>query len=322
MTFPSSLTSGGLSLASPFILAPMEAVSDVGFRALCFAHGAGLTYTEMVRARGIAKRNKATLDLIDTFDSSTLTGIQLLVTKPEELEAALAVLEEGAATTHPHWKNLRAIDMNFGCPSPDIVQIGAGPAMLKRRAKLRAIFEALAAYKKRATLPIASISAKIRLGLNAREQEHKVYLPVVEMANDTLDHIVVHARHAQQRSRDVPTWSAIGEAKAASKIPVIGNGDVRTRADAERMHRETGCDGFMIARAAIQDPFVFAPLTARGAAPGAADIDQAARTYAETAQRFHTKEKFITFHRDNFARMKAALAGTAELHIPKNAHMR
>ena len=79
----------------------------------------------------------------------------------------------------------------------------------------------------------------------------KVYLPVVEMANETLDHLVVHARHAQQRSRDLPTWSAIGEAKAHAKIPIIGNGDVRTRADAERMHKETGCDGFMIARAAI-----------------------------------------------------------------------
>jgi tRNA-dihydrouridine synthase len=276
----------------------------------------------MVRARGLAKRNKATLDLVDTFDSKTLTGIQLLVTKPEELDAALEWLEELAATTHPHLKNLRAIDMNFGCPSPDVVQQGAGPALLKRRARLGAIFSALAAYKKRATLPIASVSAKIRLGLNQREQEHKVYLPVVEMANETLDHLVVHARHAQQRSRDLPTWAAIGEAKAHAKIPVVGNGDVRTRADAERMRRETGCDGFMIARAAIADPFVFRALRGQGGAATVEEIDDAARHYREVAQRFHTKEKFVAFHAENFARMKAGREGGGAVVIPKNAHMR
>jgi tRNA-dihydrouridine synthase B len=319
---PTKFNSGGLSLQSPFILAPMEAVSDVGFRALCFAQGAGLTYTEMVRARGLAKKNKATLDLVDTFDSQTLTGIQLLVTKPEEVDAALGWLEELAATTHPHLKNLRAIDMNFGCPSPDVVQQGAGPALLKRRARLGAIFQALADYKKRASLPIQSISAKIRLGLNQREQEHKVYLPVVEMANETLDHLVIHARHAQQRSRDLPTWGAIGEAKVHAKIPIVGNGDVRTRADAERMHKETGCDGFMIARAAIQDPFVFRALRGAGGTASASEIDDAARAYQDTAKRFHTKEKFVAFHTDNFARLRGAQGGAHDIVIPKNAHMR
>lgn len=319
-TLPTTFRTGSLDLAGAFVLSPMEGVSDVGFRALCFAQGASLTWTEMIRARALKGRNKSTLDLIDTFDASTLTGVQLMVTGAQELLDSVNVLEELAASTHPHFKNIVSIDLNFGCPSPDIIRIGAGPALLKRRAKLRSIFEALAAVKKRAPLSVKSVSAKIRLGLHAGEQEHKVYLPVVEMANDTLDHLVIHARHAKQRSRDMPTWSAIGEAKAIAKIPIVGNGDVRTRADAERMHQETGCDAFMIARAAIQSPWSFRAFLGKGDALPTPDELRAARTaYDEMATRFGTKEKFHTFHAENFVRLSSSSA--TPLAIPKNAHI-
>lgn len=320
-TLPTTFRTGSLDLTSAFVLSPMEGVSDVGFRALCFAQGASLTWTEMIRARGLKGRNKSTLDLVDTFDASTLTGVQLMVTGAQELLDSVNVLEELATTTHPHFKNIVSIDLNFGCPSPDIIRIGAGPALLKRRAKLRSIFEALAAVRKRAPLSVKSVSAKIRLGLHAGEQEHKVYLPVVEMANDTLDHLVIHARHAKQRSRDTPTWSAIGEAKAIAKIPIVGNGDVRTRADAERMHQETGCDAFMIARAAIQSPWSFRAFLGKGDALPTPDELRAARAaYDDVAARFGTKEKFRTFHTENFTRLSSS-GSTSPLAIPKNAHI-
>lgn len=315
---PTSFRTGSLELKSPFLLAPLESVSDVGFRSLCHENGAGLTWTEMIRARGIAKRNKSTLDLVDTFDPATPTGVQLLVTGERDVAEAFAALEELAATSHPHFRNICSVDLNFGCPSVDVIKIGAGPALLKRRSKLRAIFEALAAQKKRTSLPIGSVSAKIRLGLHQGEQDHKVYLPVVEMANDTLDHITIHARHAKQRSRDEPTWSAIGEAKAIARIPVVGNGDVRTRADAERMRALTGCDGFLIARAAIADPWCFRELRGAGGKASPAEIDEAERAYRGGAARCGTKEKFVAFHAEGFARLRA---GRAAVGIPKNAHM-
>lgn len=324
VTLPTTFQTGGLELASPFVLSPMEGVSDVGFRALCFAQGAGITWTEMIRARGLKGRNKSTLDLVDTFDADTLTGIQLMVTGAQELLDAVNVLEELAATTHPHFKNIAQLDLNFGCPSPDIIRIGAGPALLKRRAKLRSIFEAQASIRKRAPLGIKSVSAKIRLGLHQGEQEHKVYLPVVEMANDTLDHLVIHARHAKQRSRDAPTWSAIGEAKALAKIPIVGNGDVKTRADAERMHAETKCDGFMIARAAIQSPWCFRALLAKGDALPTPDELRAARAaYDDAARKWSTKEKFRAFHAENFTRLASLGSGgpSVATAIPKNAHI-
>jgi tRNA-dihydrouridine synthase B len=305
--------SGSLECSSEFILAPMEGVSDVAFRSICKKSGAGFTYVEMLRARALAKRNNATLALVDTFDDDNPCGIQLLATNERELlDAVTAIFEL------PQAKNVVAIDLNFGCPSPDIIKIGAGPAMLKRRAKLRSIFEGMRALKARFP-QLKSVSAKIRLGLNAKEQEHKVYVPVVEMANDTLDHLTVHARHAGQKSRDAPTWSAIGEAKVHAKIPIIGNGDVFTRADALRMQSETHCDGFLIARAAIRDPWCFRELLGRAEKmPTRDEIESAAREVAEWHRRYPPRDKHRTFHADLWARLRS---GSKDVVVPRNAHL-
>ncbi len=322
-SLPDTLAVGGHTLASPFLLAPLEGVSDVGFRRLCFEQGAGLTFTEMIRARGLAKRNKSTFDLVDTFHADVPTGIQLLTTGPQELLDALGVVEELAKSTHPHWMNIVAVDLNFGCPSKDIIQIGAGPAMLKRRGRMEAIFQALSSWKKTTSLPIQSVSAKIRLGLNQKEMEHKVFLPVVDLASAHLDWITVHARHAGQRSRDQPSWSAIADAKKQAKIPVIGNGDVVTRADATRLFEQSGCDGFLIARAAIQSPWCFRALRDRGAAePSVVEVERERVRYEETAQRVATKPKYREFHQQSFQRLLATARGDKCVTvIPKNAHM-
>jgi tRNA-dihydrouridine synthase len=320
----SGLTVGGLQLQSRFLLAPLEGVSDVGFRRVCFEQGAALTFTEMLRARGLAQKNRATLELVDTFHPAVTTGVQLLATSPDELSDALGVLEEGAKGPCPHWQNIVAVDLNFGCPSRDVIQQGAGPALLKRRARIGAIIDALARWKTTTTLPIKAVSIKIRLGLNAKEAEHRVYLPVVELASAAkLDWITVHARHAGQRSRDKPDWSAIAEAKRVATIPVVGNGDVRTRDDARRLHEQTGCDAFLIARAAIASPWAFRALRGQGGAAAAVDdVDRERIRYEETAARVHTKDKYRQFHRDNFARLLAETRGerTAVV-VPKNAHM-
>ena len=341
---PASLVVGGHTLASPFVLAPLEGVSDHGFRRLCFEQGAALTFTEMIRARGLAKRNKATFDLIDTFDASVLTGIQMLATSPQELIDALSTVEELSRSSHPHWLNIVAVDLNFGCPSKDIIQHGAGPAMLKRRGRIEAIFQALAAWKLTTSLPVKSVSAKIRLGLNQREQDHRVFMPVVELASAHLDYIVIHARHAGQRSRDAPTWAAIGEAKKAARVPVIGNGDLVTRADAVRMYEQTGCDGFLIARGAIQSPWVFRALRGLGSAvPSPAEVELERCRYQETtSQRFQVPslsapnvgtvsavedlrqapKKYGEFHAQNFLRLQRVARGEAtSTVIPENAHM-
>ncbi len=312
---------GSLELSSPFILAPMESVSDCAYRRVCWDRGASLTWTEMIRARGLARNNKATFDLIDTFDPEVLTGVQLMVANEKELAEALEKFEKPT----PHFKNIRAIDLNFGCPSPEVIKIGAGPALLKRPRKLEAIFKVLAEWKKTTSLPIGAVGAKIRLGLNRMEQDQKVYLPIVELANEHLDYLVVHARHARQGSTDKPTWSALAEVKAIAKVPIIGNGDVVTREDWERMSRETGVDGALIARGAIKSPWVFRGLTGAGSWQATSDeeLETAEKQYLSLSNQHGTKQKFREWHHEGFRRMRARLHGLPEkgAAIPANEHM-
>jgi tRNA-dihydrouridine synthase len=307
---------GTLELQSRFLLAPLERVSDMGFRHLCYQNGAGITWTEMVRALSVARKNASTLDLIDTHDPATLTGVQLFAVNERELDTALEALEELAGSTHPHFKNIRAIDLNFGCPSPDIIRIGAGPAMVKRQAKMRALFETLRAWKERTTLPIGAIGAKIRLGLNEQEFEYGVYLRIVEAASELLDYLTVHARHARMRSSDPARWDAIRQVKAAATIPIIGNGDALTAQDAHRMLQETGCDGVLIARGAIRDPWIFRELLG-GDPPSDEEIAIAQDAYMSMAHAHGTKPKYVAFHAENFAHMLEHAQG----HIPKTEHL-
>lgn len=321
---PTSLQLGSLALSSPFLLAPLESVSDCAFRRLCWEQGAAFTFTEMVRARGIVRNNKSTLDLIDSFDPEVPTGLQLLVTNEAELQSALDTVERLAATTHPHFQNLRAVDLNFGCPSPEVIQIGAGPAMLKRRAKLELIFAALAGWKKRTTLPIGAVGAKIRLGLHGGEQAAKVFLPVVDLANQHLDYLTIHARHAREQSKDVPSWSAIREAKQRAKVPIIGNGNVFGRAEWERLFQKTQCDGALIARGAIRSPWIFRALRQAGPQePSADELAAAQARYFALAKEYGTREKYLKWHTEGFERMRARLEGheAAGAAMPQNEHM-
>jgi tRNA-dihydrouridine synthase len=303
----------------------MESVSDAAFRRLCWEAGAALTFTEMIRARGVVRNNASTLALIDSHDPEVPTGVQLLATGEVELEAALHRLEVLAGTTHPHFRNLQVVDLNLGCPSPEVIKVGAGPALLKRRHKLAALFESLARWRASTSLPIRAVGAKIRLGLNRLEQDQRVYLGVVELASAHLDYLVVHARHARQASTDPPTWAAIAEARAASRIPVLGNGDVVTLADFDRLQRETGADGAMIARGAIRSPLVFRGLLGLGPGTptGVAEVDALERRYLELAARFGTRPKYLAWHQEGFARMRARLAAGAsgESDLPSPAPM-
>jgi tRNA-dihydrouridine synthase B len=341
------LTLGSLALKSCYLLSPLEGVSCVGFRQLCHRNGAGLTFTEMVRAQGILRNNAATIDLIDTFDESTPTGLQLLTKSSKELEATLRRLESLSEDSKwVHLKNICAVDVNFGCPSPDVIREGAGPALLKRKKVLSDLFAVLVAWKNSChKLPnIKAVGCKIRLGLNADEQNHKVYLSVAELAaNAGLDWITVHARHAKQKSSDMPTWAAIGdvvnatsviaaaravdESAASNRMKVIGNGNVKDFASANLMADSTNCDGFMIARAAIRNPWIFQQLNADDSGerwPTVDEVKSAKEAYSVLAHKYSSKPKFVKFHDENFSRiLRAAESGdlSQPYRHPKTIHL-
>lgn len=316
---------GSLKLSSKAILSPMESVSDVGFRSLCFKLGASLTWTEMIRGDALCRNNKATIDLVDTYDADTLTGIQLLIKSPEGLLSSLNKIDELAnMEQYKHFNNIAAIDLNFGCPSPAVIAEGAGPALLKRRKRMADIFDVLVEWKNRSKLPLlGAVGCKIRLGLNQYEQEKKVYLPIIQAANDVgLDYVVVHARHAKQRSSDSPTWSAIGEIKCMSKlVPIIGNGNINSLSDANKIMNQTSCDGVMIARAAIRNPGVFTEFV-RHDKDIAFDVINAQQDYFETAAKYGTKDKYIDFHKRNFSRLMAVnTIDDEQFTFPRNIHL-
>ena len=326
---------GSLTLSSCAILSPMESVSDVGFRRLCHEQGAALTWTEMVRAAALSRGNAATLDLVDTYDADVPTGLQLLAKSGAELRAALRRLEEYAqSSAGSHVRNIVAVDVNLGCPSPDVIRSGAGPALLKRRTKLQELFDALVEWRSSPVLTnVKAVGVKIRLGLNQVERDAKVYLPLAELAAAaSLDFLTVHARHAGQRSSDAPDWSAIAEIRAAvpARLVVIGNGNVFNAKDAAAMRTQTGCDGVMLARAAMRNPWCFNDFRASSAPAAAADVWDGGRTwpsslevqaaafaYRATAKRHGTKAKYVRFHEQNLTRLALVAAkGDRSLAVP------
>lgn len=320
-----SLKIGSLTLKSKAILAPLERVSDVGFRRLCFKNGAALTWTEMVYASDFSKGRPSAVNLVDTHDPDTLTGVQFLIDRTtardnwgvDTLHRALEALEHGANADRPEWKNIVAIDLNFGCPSPNLRKRGAGPSQLRRRSKILNIFEALSKWKKETTnlCNIKAVGAKIRLGVNQVEQNHKVYIPVAEAAaTANLDYLVVHSRNAEQRSRDEPTWEAIREIKQtvlpSSDLKIIGNGNVKNKSDMEKMMITTNCDGVVVGRSAMNNPWSLRDLSSDGnqnnnLLPTIDEFEESFEEYKTwSTGRPAYLSRYKSFHDANFDRMR------------------
>ncbi len=222
------------------ILGPMAGVTDLPFRLLCREMGAALAYTEMVSAKAVLYKNRNTKELLRTCEADTPLGLQLFGCEPEIVAQAAAILEEGP------WQ---IIDFNMGCPVPKVVGNGEGSALMRDPMLAGRIIEALAGAVRK------PVTVKIRKGF---DEEH---INAPELAHILQESgaaaVTVHARTRQQYYRGQADWSIIAAVKDAVSIPVIGNGDVTCAEDAERMRRETGCDGVMVARAACGNPWVF-----------------------------------------------------------------
>lgn len=300
---------GGWKLRGRVVLAPMEQVTDCAFRRLCFELGASFTWTEMVRAASLLKRNNSTTSRIDTLDPSTPTAVQLMVSSPSELRRALQLLEERAQSDKLFWaRGIHGIDLNFGCPSPHIINDGLGPAMLSRPQVLRQLFDTLADWRaKQKVLPIGAIGAKMRLGLNEDEEEREVYLRAIQSAKGRLDYVCLHPRHARDESKIPARWEHIRKAKevAGHRLAIIGNGDVFSRRDAARMIRETGCDAVMVARGATKTVgAIFDPswddtdLTVQRA-------EEIEGRLNDLSEKFGVRPKIADYHKESFRRVRA-----------------
>ncbi len=232
---------GNLKIETPIFLAPMAGVCDMAYRILAHRLGCDLVYSEMVSEKGIHFRNEHTMKMLNTNPLERPIALQLFGSTPN-------LLAEAAKYIEAH--NLAdIIDINMGCPAPKIVKNHEGSALLKNPALA---FDIMQAVRKAVKLPV---TVKMRMGWD------DAHINVVEMAHLAeeagLDAVAVHGRTREQFYSGRANWDIIRQVKETIRIPVIGNGDVRTCEDMQKMFQETSCDAIMIGRAAQGNPWIF-----------------------------------------------------------------
>ena len=221
-------------------LAPMAGVTNIPFRLIARACGAGLLTSEEIDARALVEDNTHTREIARHLPEERPLAMQLLGADPDVLAEAARRLEAAGAD---------AIDLNMGCPVAKIVAKGQGAALMRDPWRAAMIFRAM---RKAVTVPL---TAKIRGGWD----DHTVNaVEIARMAEDEgVNALTVHPRTRSQQFSGRAPWDVIAEVVAAVVIPVTGNGDVRSRADAVAMRHATGCAAVMIGRGALGVPWVF-----------------------------------------------------------------
>lgn len=235
---------GKVKLDSPIFLAPMAGVTDLPYRILARELGCGLVYSEMISDKGIHYRNGHTLEMLKSEVGERPLALQLFGAEPKLLvEAARYVESLGIADL---------IDLNMGCPAPKVVKNNEGSALMKDPKRA---FEIMQAVQAAVSVPV---TVKMRKGWD------KESVNVVEMAELAeaagMAAIAIHGRTREEYYTGRADWQIIAEVKQKVKIPVIGNGDVRTCQDLDQMFKLTGCDAVMIGRAAQGNPWIFRQL--------------------------------------------------------------
>ena len=234
---------GNVTLENNLILAPMAGVTDLPFRLLCKEQGAGLLCMEMVSAKAILYKNRNTEELLTIDKRENPVSLQLFGSDPDIMSEIAKQIED---------RPFDILDINMGCPVPKVVNNGDGSALMKNPKLAGEIIEKTARAIKK------PVTVKIRKGF---DEEH---VNAVEMAHIAQESgaaaVAVHGRTRSQFYSGKADWDIIRQVKEAVSIPVIGNGDILTAADVIAMQKQTGCDGFMIARGAEGNPWIFAQI--------------------------------------------------------------
>lgn len=230
---------GNLITENNVFLAPLAGMGDRSYRILGRKFGAGLTFTGMVSAHGLVNRSRQTLNLLKISKRERPAGIQLFGSNPEIMSLAASICSDFPADI---------VDINGGCSVKKVMNVGAGAKILGDPQLFYSLVKACA------DASMYPVSVKIRLGLTEDT------INVVENAFAAQDAgaslLTLHPRTAQNKYSGHARWKYIGLVKSILKIPVCGNGDIKTPEDAVKMIRETGCDAVMVGRAAIGNPWI------------------------------------------------------------------
>ena len=236
---------GNVTLNGRVFLAPMAGYTDTAFRRLARRYGAAMVITEMVSSRALmnAKGQDKSAELMEFTEPERPVGVQLFGGDPGIMgEAAAKVAEEIKPDV---------IDINFGCPVGKILKCDAGAAILKEPQRAGWIVKSMV----EATGGKIPITVKTRAGYDAMDNAVFEVLEAVQEAGASA--LAIHARTRNQMFEGKANWEVIKNLKQKAKIPIIGNGDVKSAEDAYRLFNETGCDGIMIGRGSMGAPWIF-----------------------------------------------------------------
>ncbi|GGK95485.1 nifR3 family TIM-barrel protein [Curtobacterium luteum] len=279
---PKGLRIGPIEVEAPVVLAPMAGITNMAYRRLCREYGAGLYVCEMITSRALVERTPVSMQLIQHHESETPRSIQLYGVEPNTVAEAATILVGEDRADH--------IDLNFGCPVPKVTRKGGGAALPWKLDLFKDLVE-----KTVTAAGDVPVTVKMRKGIDA---DHLTYLDAARIARDAgVAAISLHARTANEHYSGHADWSAIATLKETiTDIPVLGNGDIWSAADALRMVDETGCDGVVVGRGCLGRPWLFGDLAAafRGedvrAMPTLGEVAVAFRRHAELLVEFFGSE--------------------------------